>query len=304
MSIASTLNALASYAPLEGTALPWPSDPMVSDGYVDVLQSAFDAYFKEVVFELDIPELAFETNAALALSAYEELEALVADRADAVFQAIAAGKPHVAMQEAVMVPVPTLRTVLVVINAVAWASFQAHESGAWRWAVANRVASAPELKDSAETVYRLWALVRKLKALGALDALKKPQFKGTQGLGIAWPVAAVIAIAAVAAIAIIAWLVITLKVESNRVGAIEKTCLDSNGRLLKDAPPHCAKYFNAIAQDPNGHLSTLFAPVTEALAAALKTLATIAGIGALVYVGVVYAVPAVTKAWGRRAEAT
>jgi hypothetical protein len=303
VTVEETLYGLAAYAPLEGTDLPWASDPMVSDDYIDVLQGEFDRYF-QVLFELDLPELSFETSTARARGAYDELAGLLAAKAAAVYAAVAAFRPMVAVQEAVTVPVTTLRTTLVLLNAVTWANFQAHEAGAWRWAVANRVASIGELRSSAESTYRLWALVRKLHAMGALNALKKPQFKGNAGLGeLATGAIIAIAIASVAAIAILAWILVTLKVESNRVSSIEQTCQDEHGRLLANAPPHCAQYFGNIAANPNGHLATMFAPVTEALTAAVKTLATVAGVGVLLYVGAVYVLPAVVGTFRRRAVA-
>ncbi len=299
MTADEILQKLAGYAPLEGTELPW------TPNYVDTMQTAFDEYFL-VLFELDIPELGFETSTKEARTAYETLKAGLISKASAVYNAIVAGKPFVAASEAVTIPVGTLRQFLVSLNAVTWASFQQHESGAWSWAVQQGMASTEEMRSSASLVYRMWKLVGKLHAMGALNALKKPQFKGTSGLGELTTGAIIaIALASVAAIAILAWFVLTLKVESNRVDAMEKTCLDDDGRLLANPPPHCGVYFNNIAQNPNAHLATFLAPVTEALTAAVRSIAWVAGAGVLLYVGAVYVLPAVvgTFSGGRKYRA-
>lgn len=301
MTADEILQKLAGYAPLEGTDLPW------TPNYVDTMQTAFDEYFL-VLFELDIPELGFETSTKEARTAYETLKAGLISKASAVYDAIVAGKPFVAASEAVTIPVGTLRQFLVSLNAVTWASFQQHESGAWSWAVQQGIASTEEMRSSAALVYRMWKLVGKLHAMGALNALKKPQFKGTSGLGgepLSTAAIIAIAIASVAVIAILAWFVLTLKVESNRVALMEETCLDENGKLIPNAPPHCGIYFNNIAQNPNAHLATFLAPVTEALTAAVKSIAWVAGAGVLLYVGAVYVLPAVvgTFSGGRKYRA-
>jgi hypothetical protein len=301
MTAEEALEGLASLAPLEGTALPWPAPP-TSDAYVDTLQAGFDQYF-QVIFKLDIPELQFgETTVSQARTAYDVMVAALTSKVTAVYSAVAAGKPFVAMHEAVNVPASTLRTFLVLLNAVTWANFQAHEAGAWRWAVNNGKVTLPELQASAESVYRLWALVGKLEKLGALNALKKPQFKG---LGEAFSTTAmvVIAITAVAVIAIIAFCLMTLKVESNRDKMIRDTCLDKDGRYLANPPPHCPKYFDNLAKDPNGHLTAMFGPLTDTLNTAIKSIATVAGIGVLLYVGAVFVLPAVVGTFASRRRA-
>jgi len=297
------LQGLASFAPLEGTALPWPAPP-TSDAYIDTLQSGFDQYF-QVIFQLDIPELQFgDTTTRQARTAYDVMVAAITAKTSAVYAAVAAGKPFVAAHEAVTLPTSTLRTFLVLLNAVTWANFQAHEAGGWRWAVNNGRVSLAELQNSAESIYRLWRLVGKLSSMGALNALKKPQFK-MSGLGDPLSGGALVAIAlvAVATIAILAFCLMTLKVEANRDKMIRDTCLDADGRLLAAPPPHCAKYFDNLAKDPNGHLAAMFGPLTEGLNTAIKSIATVAGIGVLLYVGAIYVLPAVVGTFSRRRTA-
>lgn len=300
MSVEETLYGLAGHAPLEGTDLPWGSG-----NYIDTLQAAFDEYFL-VLFQLNIPELEFATSSKSALSAYDTMSAAIAAKANAVYSALSSGKPFVAANEAVTLSSVVLRQWLVSVNAVTWASFQAHESGAWAWAVENGKVSASEMKASAENVYRLWKIIGKLDKMGALQALKKPQFKGAAGLGDPLSGGAIIAIAlaSVAVIAIIAFALVTLKVESNRIHQIEQTCQDENGRMLASPPPHCATYFGNIAKDPNGHLATFLAPVTEALTAAVKSIAWVAGAGVLLYVGAVYVLPSVMGTFSARKRLT
>lgn len=298
MSIEDTLSAMAAFAAPD--PFPWqvPAKPLA---YLDVLEGRFNVYF-QAIWRLDIPELSFDSMTTRdARKAHGEVGRAIAACSGAFYEAVSKGNALVALDEAAHLPAGLVRSLLVTVNAVAWASYQAHDSGAWEWAVANGKASASDMQDSAETIYRLWGGVAKLYDLGVLNALKKPQFKGTSGLG-ADPVSTsigtyiVIAIAVTAALAIIAWLILALVVESNRVALIEKTCLDpKTGQVLKDPPPHCPKYFDNIAKDPNAHLATFLAPFTEALSSAVRTAVVIAGIGVLGYVAVAYVLPALAS---------
>lgn len=314
MAASDVLETMASYA--HPPAFPWADleaqgkGLIQSDAYLAVLEAKFNQYF-QVVWRLDIPELQLGgLSSSEARAAYEDLSNRLASRAGVFIDAISRGSPTVALDEALKVPSDLLAAVLVALSAVAYSDYQGHDSGAWRWMVTHGRTSVEEAKSSAEDIYRLWDAVIQLDNAGLLESLKKPEFKKpTSGLGavqIPIGIAIVIAVAVVVVIAILSWVIVTLKVESNRVEMIEKSCFDPDtGKPLSPAPPHCAKYWNNIAEDPNAHLNTFLAPLnkfSEQMGEAVKKLFTIAGWGVLLYVGGVYVLPAVLETFGKRAS--
>jgi hypothetical protein len=308
MTIDDTLAAIAAYAKL--AKFPWAEleaqgkGLLQSDAYIGVLEERFNQYF-QVIWRLDIPELRFGgVSADQARGAVEDLKAAIAARSGKIFDAIASGNPLLAIGDAVSIPADVLRMAIVINNAVTWADFSGHDSGAWAWAVVHGRASLEEAKASAQDCYRLWTVIIDLDKAGVLEPLKRPEFKKpTAGLGAA-PIAAgalvAIVVAVVLVVAIIAWLVVTLTVEAHRVQMIEQTCFDEHGKLLSPAPDHCKKYLDNIAQDPNAHLTAMFKPLTDALSSAVKGFFGVVGVGVLLYIGAVYVLPAVTQAMKKK----
>lgn len=306
-AVDDVLKGIAAYAILP--KFPWASlesqgkGLLQSDAYVDILDAKFAEYF-QVIWRLDIPELQFGgVSADQARGAYEDLADAIAGRASAIYDAISKGNPLLAADQAVEVPADIMRRMLVLTNAVAYADFTAHDTGAYRWAVENGRVTLSDAKDSVESIYRLWDGVVQLEKAGVLNTLKKPEFKATSGLG-ALPALAWVAIVlvAIAAIAIVAWSLVTLKVESNRLAIMEKTCFDEKtGKLLEPPPPHCGKWLDKLAEDPNSHLRTFIQPLTDAMTAAIHSFAVIAGIGVLFWIGTRYVLPAILDRTGHPA---
>jgi hypothetical protein len=295
------LSVIGAYAPV--AQFPWGEleaqgkGYASSDAYIDVMQAKFDEYFK-TIWKLDIPELQFGgVSDTMAQAAYDFLADSIKARAGVIYEALQTGQLLLAAKDAIEVPAEALKIFLVLLNSSAWAGFSSHEAGGWRYAISAGLATEAEAKDSIQNIYRLWDAVIRIEGTGALDPLKRAQFKGQAGLGdfgLSAGVVVVLAIATVLIVCIIAYALVTIFVELNRTKMVEKSCFDAaTGKLVVPLPAHCKKYYDNLANDPNSHLAIFLKPLTDAADKLVNGILWIAGGAAVLYVAGVYVFPSV-----------
>ncbi len=299
MAVPDAVLELASYANLRG--IDWDTlnaqgrGVLQSDDYVFVLDERWKEFYR-VAETLDITDSEWEeTSATEARDAWSEVLDSMANSAQAMLDALAAGELSVALDSAATIWTGALRKLVIATSAVSHWNLTAHMDGTMVYAIETGQTTVEDVQEEASSVARLWDAIVQLDGMNAFSSFKKPQYGGASGIGQA-PASAAAQVAArsfpwivgaVLVAAVICALLVFLSYLSDRNDRIRMFCFDANGNLRKDRPGWCDEP-NQGMPDP---LAVFLGPAKEFG----RTVGTYVGIALLIYVGI-YAFPRVVAA--------